>query len=358
MSYVNAWDITVRSAGGTIVPGRAFTNYLSLNMGANNIAFNPDLFVQTQDGHRYRIDPNGLDPFVFIFFANNQGFRSSTGASLYRSVQLTTLDAFQNGENVHNPNAADTANDVTHKIFLTTPDPALPASAPSPSGNTWLVVPPTDPPTPSNFSFEGSEGTPGQAGQGAGGIFRFDSSDSGNHAVVVDLNRDGTYGNANDRTLAGVVTQGANQVVWDGRDGNGTPVTSSATAFQVRLTLHSAEVHFPLFDAENNPNGLILERQIPAPSGYNVFYNDTGTERRGTPPSPADARLGVSSQTGAQAFSGASATTRESTPGPTAPPAPSRSPAASRWRRPTWRSPRPTAPRPARSASRSATRSR
>ena len=303
VSYVNAWDITVRSAGGTTIPGRAFTNYLSLNMGANNIAFNPELFVQTQDGHRYRIAPNGLDPFVFIFFANNQGFRSSTGASLYRSVQLTTLDAFQNGENVHDPNTPDTANDVTHKIFLATPDPALPASAPSPDGTTWLVVPPSDPPTPSNFSFEGSEGTPGQAGQGAGGVFRFDSSGSGNQAVVIDINRDGTYGNANDRTLAGVVTQGANQVAWDGKDGNGTPVASSATAFQVRVTLHSAEVHFPLFDAENNPNGLILERQIPVPSGYNVFYNDTGLSG-GTPPSPADARLGVSSQTGAQAFSG------------------------------------------------------
>ena len=303
VSYVNAWDITVRSAGGTTIPGRAFTNYLSLNMGANNIAFNPELFVQTQDGHRYRIVPNGLDPFVFIFFANNQGFRSSTGALLYRSVQLTTLDAFQNGENVHNPSSPDTANDVTHKIFLTTPDPALPASAPSPDGTTWLLIPPTDPPTPSNFTFEGSEGTPGQAGVGAGGVFRFDSSDSGNHAVVLDLNRDGTYGNANDRTLAGTVTQGANQVVWDGKDGNGTAVPNSATAFQVRLTLHSAEVHFPLLDAENNPNGLILERQIPVPSGYTVFYNDTGLSG-GTPPSPVDARLGISSQTGAQAFSG------------------------------------------------------
>jgi len=303
VSYVSAWDVTVRSTGGARIPGRVFANYLSLNMGANNIAFEPSLFVQTRDGYRYRIGPNGLDPFVFIFFANNQGFRDAAGNLLYRSVQLSTSDAFQNGENVHSPAAADTQSEVTHKIFFAQPDSALPASAPSPSGETWLQMAPAEPPTASGFTFTGSEGTPGQAGQGAGGTFSFDSSGTGNHSITLDLNRDGVFGNGNDRILAGITSEGPNEVVWDGTDGDGDAVPASASGFQVRLNLHSAEVHFPLLDAENNPNGLIVERQVPSPSSYTVYYDDRGLSG-GTPPSPLEARTGVTSETGAQAFSG------------------------------------------------------
>ncbi len=67
-----AWDVTVASAGGVEIPGRAFASYLALNMGGNGPIGNPTAldvpyFILTDDGYLYEIDLNGMNPFGFIF---------------------------------------------------------------------------------------------------------------------------------------------------------------------------------------------------------------------------------------------------------------------------------------------------
>jgi uncharacterized repeat protein (TIGR01451 family) len=333
VGYVAAWDVLVRDAQGQPILGRTFANYLALNMGGNNVALNSEVFIQTRDGYRYRINLNGIDPFGFIFFANNKGFKDAeSGAGLYRSVQFFGGNPGQlpGSVTIQNPLAVDSETDVTHKIFFEPPAPDLPTDAASPSGMTWLLRPPTLPPAPENFVFVGKEGTPGQAGYLLGGRFSFDAAAAGTYQITIDLNDNGQFGDANDVVLIGDAVIGTNSVEWDGRDASGGPVPASDTNYQAQVTLNAGEVHFPFVDPENNPRGLIIERQLPAggnPERFTIHYDDsyryTGANRYefslcsagqtppppenaaiqgascyGVPPTPPNARAGVNSNPG------------------------------------------------------------
>ena len=268
VGYVAAWDVTVRSAGGVNQVGRVYANYLALNMGNNGQSFSSRISVLTFDGYQYLLDANGLDPFGFIFFANNKGFKSTaTTNPLYRSIQLTgpNRGALDPTITFQNPGAPDNigTRDYTHKMFFspTGPDPSMPASANSPTGSTWLFQTPVAPPVPSNFGFTGIEGTPNQSGTNPlGGNFQFTAPVPGPFSIIIDVNDDGNYGNANDRAILGTAIAGVNTVFWDGRDGNGVDLLPTAAGYQSAVQLFAGEIHIPVIDPENNPNGIIIER--------------------------------------------------------------------------------------------------
>ena len=293
VSWVAAWDVTVRNPAGVAIPGRVYANYLALNLGDNGYSLEASVYVQTYEGYRYHVNLNGLDPYGFIFFSNNKGFTDkATGNQLYKSIALLGVNpnyTLPPNVSVLTPNTPDGSGNYTHKIFFDEPASDLPTSAKTPDGtDTWLLVTPQPPPKPTNFTFIGAEGTPGQTGTGNGGTFYFDnpSPDSHPYTLILDLNQDNVYGNGNDRVMPGVAQPGQNEVPWDGKDGNGQPVeTAGNLAYNVRLTFNSGEVHFPFIDAENNPNGFIMERLLPDnippdpsnPRAYDpdlVYYND------------------------------------------------------------------------------------
>jgi uncharacterized repeat protein (TIGR01451 family) len=310
VGYVSAWDVTVRNSGGQIIPGRAYANYLSLNMGANGRPLSSSAFVQTNDGYQYSINLNGIEPFGFIFFANNKGFIDANGQPLFRSVDL------RQPFNLHRPDDPDTPTDITHKLFFQPPSADLPPDAPinpASGGTTWLLRPPTPPPAPSRFQFIGTEGIPNQAGttDPRGGNFIFDSSAAGSYSIIIDVNRDGNFGNGNDRVLLGRNIAGTNTVPWDGLDADGSTIPPNFIPYGVRISLSAGEVHFPIFDPENNPNGLIIERrtqpEIPNPGPFDIFYDDLFSRAAQTAPgrpNPLRARAGVNSTGGARGFSG------------------------------------------------------
>jgi uncharacterized repeat protein (TIGR01451 family) len=288
VNYVSAWDVTVRSSSGTAIPGRVYTNYFALNMGNNNQSLSSLLYVLTKEGYRYSIDLNGLDPFGFIFFANRNGFIDlSTGDPIFRSLQFTGANpgGLPPGYSFQNPNAPDSATEVTHKLFINTPDASMPGTASSPTGPTWLYSLPLPPPAPTNFKFTGIEGTSNQSGTSPlGGTLTFDSPVQSSFSLTLDLNSNGIYGDSNDRTFLGRAVVGANSVFWDGLDGNGVAVPASSTPYNVRANLYGGEAHFPMIDAEQNNNGIIVFRQNQ-PAGptsvsdnpYNVYYDDRNT---------------------------------------------------------------------------------
>lgn len=321
--WVNAWDVSVRDtdtgdANGNVdveVPGRVFANYLALNLGGNASATRPNLglfssfYIQTFDGYGYQVNMNGIDPFGFIFFANAEGIVDQAGRSLYRSIQLAGGNADQglpvdaNGRpifRVHNPARPDDfANrDITHKIFFSTagPDPTMPATAPSPKGVTWLLQPPVAPPAPGNITYTGEEGTPGQGGTSPlGGYFTFDAPANASYELILDLDRDGAFGNPNvdparptDRIIRGPTENGSNRVYWDGLDGGSRKVPAGPLAINAQLTFLVGEVHFPFIDAENNPNGIRLRRVVDPnspgePDPSLIYYNDEYNFRAGVP---------------------------------------------------------------------------
>lgn len=292
---VAAWDITVTS-GGVRQPGRVFTNYLSLNMGGNSGAPNPDtlgltsiLFVQTKDGYRYRVTLDRLDPGNFIFFGNNRGFIDKTdNSNLYHSI--TAPDEalnFIGNVGLHLPTKDDTSTEVTHRVFFNRPDSVT-------LGGLGIPLTATLPQAPPDFKFTGIAGNTTKVNQG--GRFTFTTSQFGRYQIVIDTNQDGTFGNSNDRILTGGIVSGLNTVDWNGRDQ--ANIALLVGTYNAKVYVTAGEYHFPLLDAESNAGGLriIMEN---APGAFNntakdhdgrdigdstVYYDDSNyTTKNGTP---------------------------------------------------------------------------
>lgn len=266
--YVAAWDVTVRNSSGVAIPGRAFTNSLAMITGGNDRAVHSEMFVQTTDGYRYRVDLNGLDPNGFVFFANNKGFlEASTRNPLYRSVNLSATFGLPPGVTLHLPTTANNpaTGDFTHQIFFNPPDTAV-------------LIDTLDTGDINNFRFEGSEGnTLGQAGTSPlGGSFKFTPPSTGTAVLNIDANGNNIFNEPEDVQLTQYVGGGVEaQIFWDGRDGVGNVVPPRNIPYRVQLTFPFGEVHFPLIDPENDSNGIIIER-LPS-SDFTLYFNDDTT---------------------------------------------------------------------------------
>jgi uncharacterized repeat protein (TIGR01451 family) len=119
---------------------------------------------------------------------------------------------------------------------------------------------------------------------------------------MLDVDNNGVYEVGVDRVISGRSTSGLNRVFWDGRDGLGNLLPPGVQSFRFQLIFKAGEVHFPIIDPENNPNGLIIQRVSPTPTDYSVSYNDTDLTG-GTGPSPINALYGVNSTSGAHKWS-------------------------------------------------------
>lgn len=293
-TYVIAWDVTVRNTSNAIVKGRAYANYLALNMGAQSNPLKAKTYIKTKEGALYSMDLNGIQPFGANFFANNKGFKDSANNPIYRSLQFIKADAFDPfgtippGYTVHNPGSPDTATDFTHKIFFNYPDATMPTQATPPGGGTPLWLNPSfiSPLGPEDFRFEGTDGTVGQAGTTPlGGYFKFTNPGSAlSYSIKIDVNHDGTYGNSNDRVIVGATVPGLNQAFWDVRDGNGNVIPAGIIPYDATIELNYGEVHFPILDAEQHPSGFKFQRLEPSVAGnpadfiyYDDGYNNTTT---------------------------------------------------------------------------------
>lgn len=295
--WIRAWDVTVTNAGGNVELGRVYADYMPLNMG-NNIpgepVFSSEVYVFTEDGYGYVVDMNGIDAFGFQFLSNNKGFRNAEGDPIYRSIQFFGPNNNQQvpaGYSVKDPSEPDDADDSTHKLFFNEPDfdvlDDLPGdAAPSPSGTVYFVTPPLPPPTINDFEFVGLEGTSGAAGTNPlSGTFSFDASAAGTFSIVLDTNRNGTFGDYPDAVLIGYANTGENEIDWNGLDSADQPVPAGNVAYDAQIRLFGGEVHFPFFDPENNHFGIQVTRVLdpgttqPPPPVDTVYYNDRYTYR-------------------------------------------------------------------------------
>ncbi|AFY49178.1 conserved repeat protein [Nostoc sp. PCC 7524] len=319
---VAAWDITV-ARNGVAQKGRVFTNYIAMNMGSNGLALKSKLYIQTKDGYLYETDMNGIDPYGFIFFANNRGYLDKTNNStLYRSAVASNNDLLFNGNiRVQDPSIPDTATDITHLVFF---------NRPAPETLTGLGIPltATPPPIPQNFLFTGGTGGSGnQTFVGVGGYFSFNVSSSGSYQIIIDTNNDGIFDPSVDRVLQNIMPSGFNVVSWDGKDANGLnlPPRSENAPYTAQMTTRAGEYHFPMLDAENNTSGFIITMENPPVTfpaiqdvnGQNIgpttiYYNDsnyvtangTSVNLNGTgATNPRNAARGINSAMGEHEFS-------------------------------------------------------
>lgn len=293
--YIAAFDVSVRDAANTgFLTGRTFTNIFSGILGTYDVGFNAIFRILTRDGYQYTLDNNGQAGNGFSFFANNKGFRTTTGTASYLSVDNLAAP------NIQDPRAADTGTDITHKIFFNTPAADLPATASTPFGSTWLLTAPQAA-TLGTLTFTGAEGTPGIAGTSPlGANIGFTADRNGTYRVSIDINNNGSYTDVIDRQITGNGVAGQNTVFWDGLDGQGNKVAATpigSLTVGISVTLFGGEVHFPFFDVERNVNGILLTR-INGPSApeNTLYWNDTPiTLIVGTPSNPRINLTGLNS---------------------------------------------------------------
>lgn len=266
---VSAWDITVVATDAVGVPteitGRVFANFLTLCTGntfnGQNV-MESTVYVLTKDGYVYTTDFNGMDPFGFIFFANNRGLiNTDTNTSLYRSgVGLeNSMNPIYSGSataSFQPPNAADTTLDSTYKVFFEVPAADLPTS---------IKPVPYAPGTITNFRFVGDVTAHGYVG--SGGEFIFDAAAVSSFQIKLDFTG---YDNSGGTNIGGIVylsnacVDGENRITWDGRDGNGTIVPAgnyggADSGVVITIVAKAGEYHFPMFDVENNKNGTTIK---------------------------------------------------------------------------------------------------
>ncbi|MGB0866924.1 MAG: hypothetical protein ACPGSC_10465, partial [Granulosicoccaceae bacterium] len=129
---------------------------------------------------------------------------------------------------------------------------------------------PVDPPEVSGLRFIDSEGedaaiSPGSTvGVQDSGSFEFDSDIAGTYAIFIDIDRDGSFGDAGDVLLLGETTVGLNSVSWDGNDASGNPLP--ANSYNARVTVRMGEYHFIANDVETSGG--------PSEDGLTIFQSD------------------------------------------------------------------------------------
>ncbi|UPK68190.1 gliding motility-associated C-terminal domain-containing protein [Chitinophaga filiformis] len=251
-SAIAAWDISVRSAGGTIIPGRVYTNVLNMFVDFGN--YRGVIYVLTKDGYVYKVNNNGSSGIGFVAFVNNKGLTTNAtdaGEPLYKSVAGTNRGT---DFNVWDPRSDDGTYSVTHKMFYHVPATDMPASSVMPGGKTtWLrgtkIIPAV-----TNISVDGVEGTAGQVSK-KGAYIKFTASVGGTYRISLV----GT-GSFVTKQITGTAVAGNNSIFWDGKDGAGVTPALGTASVTANIQLQGAEIHFPFIDVENNPNGLIIEQ--------------------------------------------------------------------------------------------------
>lgn len=242
---VTAWDVTVRDGAGADQAGRVFAYYYAGNTGGGARPITGQVYAVTSTGFIYRVFFTG-DPFGFIFYANQRGFRNSDGTPLYRNLLADPNAPFQDQNQLRELQGGATLLPPTYPIFISRPDPlALDA----------LGIPRAPvPPQIRDFAFAGPGGET-STGVNEGGSFSFVTTQPGVFYVVVS--RDGVSFDPTDpanRVLRGVAdVAGPITVVWDGRDNQGEPFPVGD--YEAAAAVQGGEVHFPQLDVENNLDG-------------------------------------------------------------------------------------------------------
>jgi uncharacterized repeat protein (TIGR01451 family) len=84
------------------------------------------------------------------------------------------------------------------------------------------------------------------------GSFQFQTDVSGTYEIIIDTNRNGTFGTG-DRVLFGTTIPSTNSVPWDGRGFNNVALPSGT--YNAQVSLRIGEYHFVTYDAETSGGG-------------------------------------------------------------------------------------------------------
>jgi uncharacterized repeat protein (TIGR01451 family) len=293
-AQISIWDVTVRNAGGVVQPGRLFTNRLYLHLRPagvfpNNITGNTSAYVLTPAGYEYHVTMFRLAGLEWEMTANDRGVvDATTGAPISASFQWGNADPANTlvYTNAIAPQLTDPdqAKDGKFPLFFRPVDPVAisgPGGLAATRGYASAPISPSG--ALSGLAFTGAGGEQGATARGAGGTIHFASPpqlEGRGYTVEIDLNHNGSFGDANDVVDATghLSSAGENTYAWSGKDASGAiPACGTSYPYRVRSTL--AEPHFTLSDVENETGGIEIKRlSLPGDPAlgdpFAASYND------------------------------------------------------------------------------------
>lgn len=236
--HFDYFDLTVMDASATPIPGRLWSYAWDLNTRSGGGEYNGSFYIYTEDQFITKIDMNGIQPYGFVVCANSYG-----------------TDNTPNANNENRKSVSGNHVDPQYKIFLNLPDTNV-----FPTGEIPEII--------DSLSVIG---TP-IAGDSV--MFSINVSSPGSIEVLLNLNGIAGYqSDSEDVLLIANINANGDTLVWDGKDGYGTDV-EAGMVIEMESIFASGITHFPIYDAENCPRGIIVTRELPVSSPATLYWDD------------------------------------------------------------------------------------
>lgn len=236
--HFDLFDITVVNASNQPINGRLWSYAWDFSTQGSTNQYNATMYVYTADKYTTSIYFNGMQPFGFVVSCNSKGT--------------------QNTGNEANDRKSVDGNHTypEYKVFLNAPDPNVYTAAVIPT----MIE---------DLSVIGSPVT------GSPVKFYLNMSKSGTVEIFLDLDGVAGYQAGNkDVVLVDAIHAGGDTLIWDGKDAKGTFVVQNVTV-GVTSRYATGVTHFPIYDDEYNPNGIIVNRISPNASRAAVYWDDS-----------------------------------------------------------------------------------
>lgn len=230
------FDITViDTLTNTAKTGRLWSNNWDITTNSGTNAFKGTFYVYSNDGVVTTINLNGIQPHAFRVACNSTGCVNTGNPALDRQSR------------------AGNYTYSSYKIFLNDPDNIVYPSGLIGSLQTDIQLTGCAP----NYCLNVTTDAPGYM------------------EFVVNLNGIPGYQiGSSDLIFGQNVVSGTTCIPWDGNDGLGNRVTQNIN-FEINAEYKFGLTNFPIFDAENFTNGLIVSSIRPLVIKPKLFWDDS-----------------------------------------------------------------------------------
>jgi hypothetical protein len=242
--YIHPFDITVGDVSDPGKPdpllGRLFSYKWHLNTNSSSQQACMQFYTWTPDSLVIMMDMNQIRPFGYTVSFNSYGATNTGDIEADRRSNASVSDAVPE-----------------YKVFLNEPDE---------------LVYPTG--TPGAITYLDIEGCHADSSF----CIEINTTKLGEVNVYIDLNGNGVYEEGTvDRYFPFNNSEvGPICVPWDGLDGFGNPV-GPGTSGTVRVEFLAGEVHYPVYDPENHPNGFRCAMIRPSGFSPKMYFDNRNT---------------------------------------------------------------------------------
>ncbi|NNC96327.1 MAG: T9SS type A sorting domain-containing protein [Chitinophagales bacterium] len=233
----NEFDISVgHIPTSSEVKGRVYSMNWDLSTNGSTNRFYGQFYIYSNDSIVTRLNPNGFMPYGFTVTCNRNG-TGNTGDFSQDRKSITTFAYYPE-----------------YKIFLNDPDSTL---------------------YPTGVASNIAATSPNIIECDTGYCISIEFTKQGQAQVILDLNgTPGFQSGTEDVKILNYVNGGQVCFAWDGEDGLGNPIPIG-TPISMQAIIVSGLTNFPIWDAECNPDGFIVNAVRPSLPNPRLYYDDT-----------------------------------------------------------------------------------